>query len=453
MNTNQIKSFLEFCDNNDIRKFNVSELHYYFGKLKEELLWGLKRKGQKKTNDGGLEAIDTFIKPVIFSDLQKIPSETKVIYGAYAGTNWITGLAFKHEDKVVEEKLVSKSFSDKKMRNFASIEHFAEMVGEQIREALTILNDYTGIGTLAISFGFPHIPIKTKYGRDAQLIQDHLTKSWYIKNVKGMLLGIYVLEYLKRKKLGFINKIYFANDTTAVALDVTAKTISAKAKQLVSLPVGFVMGTGDNGSAVFKSYKNNNLVNLEIGSAKSLGSDKILARMIELNLVPQKEPIIEYYMGGDYLLARLAVAMEFIQKRNFTTQNYYETLLSKAKEAKITSKLAGREISAKDLSELLKIKVSSDDLFILNEVAKRVLLKGAQVAALMVASVCDLAGWGKGICGAVPAEGTVFWHGYGFQECVKGTLKALLPLNKLTFVPGSGTRGISTEAMIREYSS
>ncbi len=450
MTEQEIKAFLAICDRMDIRKFNSVELGVTFAQLKNEILIGLRRKGQKVRDDGGVEAIDTTIKPVSWEQFKKV-KDGHVLYGAYAGTNWITGLAFKLNSSVIEQKLVTKSFFDRKERSFSSRESFAKMVGNQIKEAIDTLNVDTKVSAIAISYGFPQIPKITKYGRDAIITAEHLTKSWYIKNGKGMCLGEYILKYLRSINLGFINTVYFANDTTAVALDVSAKRSSSKDELLISLPVGFVMGTGDNGSAIFKGFKNDNLVNLEIGSASSVDSDTILDEMIKENLVPTKVPIIEYFMGGDYLLARLAVSMKFIQENKITRNNYYQALLKYAKESKITSKLASRDISAEELSELLHLSVKADDLFILNEVAKRILAKGAQVAGVMVASVCDLAGWGKGIYGAVPVEGTVFWQGYRFQERVKKTLKTLLPYNKLTFVPGSGTRGIATEAMINTY--
>lgn len=451
MNQNQIKDFYNVCDSLDIRRLRTIELDELFGCLKKEILIGLKRKGEKKIEDGGLEAIDTEIKPISYSQLEKVPVNTQVIYGAYAGTNWITGVAVKLEKKVSEQKLVTKTFINKKNRIFQTTDLFAEMICGQIIEAASLINDPKSISTLAISFGFPQIPKNTLYGRDALLSSDRLTKSWHIHGGAQTLVGEKLLSKLKEKGFGFIKNIYFANDTTAVALDVSAKFDSNKGESLVSLPIGFVMGTGDNGSAVFTGYKKNHLINLEIGSAVGFGSDMVMKKMIEDNLLPTSFSVIEYYMGGDYLLARLSTALEMLFLQKITKVNFGEKLQKYAKEAKITSKLAGKELSAEELSELLNTKVNADDVFVLNEVAMRILLKGAQIAGCMVASVCDLAGWGKGIYGAIPVEGTVFTQAFKFRETVRKTLKTLLPHHKLTFVPGSGTRGISTEAMIQRF--
>ena len=442
----QIKAFFSLCDSLEIRKYTPVEIGAAFAQLKNEILIGLKRISDKKSDDGGLEAIDSSIKPISAKDLEKVSSDTKVLYGAYAGTNWITGIALKLGKSILEQRLVTKSFLNKSERNFKSRDEFAKMVGDQIKEACDTLNsDKKSLSIIAVSFGFPQIPKTTKQGRDAMLTAEHLTKSWYIKDGVELLVGKYVLEYLKSIGLGFINRIYFGNDTTAVALDVSAKYLSEKTEDLESLPIGFVMGTGDNGSAVFRGYKNDNLVNLEIGSAVGFGTDQILEEMMKENLVPTKTPIIEYYMGGDYLLARLAISMKLLGKNNF-----YKALMTYAPGSKITSRLAAREVVAEELSDLLKLRVSSDDLFMLNEVAKRMMNKGGQVAGTMVAAVCDLAGWGKDVHGAIPIEGTVFHQGFGFREMVRRTMKLLLPKNRLVFLQGSGTRGIATEAMIRE---
>ena len=64
MTETQIKDFYKLCDSLDIRKFTKEELNTAFTKLKKEILIGLKRKGEKKREDGGLEAIDTTIKPI-----------------------------------------------------------------------------------------------------------------------------------------------------------------------------------------------------------------------------------------------------------------------------------------------------------------------------------------------------------------------------------------------------
>ncbi|MCL5676185.1 MAG: hypothetical protein M1120_03605 [Patescibacteria group bacterium] len=450
MTEEQIKSFYKLCDSLDIRKYSPVELGMLFAHLKNEVLTGLRRKGEKTVEDYGLAAIDSSIKPISSEQLSKVPSDTQVIYGAYAGTNWVTGLAVKLGKGVYEQKLVTRSFLNKRDRSFSSGAEFAKMVAEQIKEALESLNGNNRVHSLAVSFGFPQIPQKTNYGRDAVLTQEHLTKSWYIKNGKGMPVGKYVLSELAGLGIKYINRVYFANDTTAVALDVSAKFLSEAAKNAVSLPVGFVMGTGDNASAVFNNYKKSNLVNLEIGSATGLGSDLILDRMIKEKLTPTNYPIIEHYMGGDYLLQRLATSLKLLFEHRLTKNDYFPALLKYAAGAKVTSKLASREMVAEDLSELLHLKVNSDDLFILNEVAKRMIAKGGQVAGAMVSVVCDLAGWGNGLLGAIPIEGTVFSQGFGFREYVRKTMRVLIPKNKLVFVPGSGTRGIATEAMIRE---
>lgn len=450
MTETQIKKFYSLCDSLDIRKFTPLELKAAFERMKKEILIGLKRKGEKTFADGGLAAIDTTIKPITSDQLQKVSSDTKVLYGAYAGTNWVTGLAIKVGKSVLEQKLVTKSFLNKADRRFSSREDFAKMVGEQIREAVLALNGDKKILALAVSFGFAQIPKNTKYGRDAILTTDYLTKSWYIKNGNRMPVGAYLTKYLAKIGLSYISKVYFANDTTAVALDVSAKFTSEAAEKAISLPIGFVMGTGDNGSAVFAGYKNDNLVNLEIGCATELGTDMVLRRMIKEGLTPTKSPIIEYYMGGDYLLARLATSMLLLQEKNVTKNNYFRALVKYAPGAKVTSKLAAREMVAEELSELLHLKVNANDLFILNEVARRMIIKGGQVAGTMVSAVCDLAGWGSGVNGAIPVEGTVFSQGFGFRETVRKTMKLLIPQHQLVFVPGSGTRGIATEAMIRE---
>lgn len=451
MYQNQFKAFYALCDSLDIRKFSPVELGMYFAHLKQEILTGLKRKGIKKEDDGGLEAIDSTIRPITSEEADKISTDSQVIYGAYAGTNWITGLATKVGKNVIEQHLVTKSFLDKSKRNFPSRESFAKMLGEQIKETVETINSGSKINTLAISFGFPFLSVDTKYGRDALIQTEHLTKSWYIKDGKGMHLGKYVLDYLVKIGLGYINKVYFANDTTAVSLDVSAKYSSVQAENMVSLPIGFVMGTGDNGSAVFAGYKNDNLVNLEIGSATSIRADQILERMIKEKTVPTSQAIIEYYMGGDYLLGRLATSMLLLQEAGVIKNDFYNSLLKYALGAKITSKLAAREVPAEELSQLFRFKVKADELFMLNEVAKRTISKGGQVAGLMVAAVCDVANWTNELKGAIPVEGTVFSQGFGFRESVRKTMKLLVPKHKLIFVPGSGTRGIATEAMIRSY--
>lgn len=450
MTEEQIKKFYTLCDSLDIRKFSSVELGMYFMGLKQEILIGLKRNGPRVEDDGGLEAIDSTVKPVTGEQADKIPVDSMVIYGAYAGTNWITGLATKIGKNVIEQHLVTKSFLDKSTRSFSSREEFAAMLGGQIKEAIETLNtSINKINTLAISFGFPFKSEVTNYGRDAVLQIEHLTKSWYIRGASGMYLGKYVLEYLHKIGIDYIKKVYFANDTTAVSLDVSAKYSSVQAENMVSLPIGFVMGTGDNGSAVFEGYKNNNLINLEIGSATAVKADQVMERMIKEKTVPTKKAIIEYYMGGDYLLARLATSMFLLQENGAVKNDYYNALLKYALGAKITSKLAAREVPAEDLSELFKFRVKADELFMLNEVAKRTIAKGGQAAGLMVAAVCDVAGWVDGLKGAIPVEGTVFSQGFGFRESVRKTMKLLVPKHKLIFVPGSGTRGISTEAMIK----
>lgn len=449
MTEEEIKKFYSLCDSLDIRKFTLMELGIAFAHMEQEILIGLKRKGKSKTFDGGLPAIDTLIKPITQSDLEKIPAETQVLYGAYAGTNWVTGVATKSQKSIIEQHLATKSFLKKKNRRFKSREDFAKMIAIQIEEALTMLTNNRPIQALAISFGFPQQPINTAYGRDCLLPGDKLTKSWYIKNGFQMPVGKYLLQELKKLGITTIKKVYFANDTTAVALDISAKFVSEFAEKTESLPIGFVMGTGDNGGGLFKGFKNNNLVNLEVGSSEAFGRDLLLDKMISLKITPNNTKRVEYYMGGDYLLGRLAVSLLLIQENKFVVKNYFQALLSNAPGAKVTSRLAARDITAEELSDLLKITVTPDELFVLNEAAKRILAKAGQVAGVMVSVICQLAGWSDGVAGAIPVEGTVFSQGFGFRESIRRTMKLFIPKHQLVFVPGSGTRGIATEAMIK----
>ncbi|MBI3385228.1 hypothetical protein HY030_03505 [Candidatus Gottesmanbacteria bacterium] len=450
MTEEEIKKFYALCDASDIRKFTKEELESGFTRLKKEILIGLRRKNEGDFSDGGLKCLNTSIKPIVSKDFEKIPSGTKVAYGSYAGTNWITGLATKIGDKIVEHPLTTKSFSDKSARVLSSPQEFGKLIGDLVINALKKVNNTDDIECFAISFGSEFFPLQTKYGRDAIFINDYLAKNWSIKKGKGMKAGECILNYLKFHGLPHMKKIYFANDTTAVALDISSKFESDSHKKYSSLPCGFVMGTGDNGGAVFRGFKDNNIINLECGQSLSLGADKILERMIQEDLTPTKGCLLEYYMGGDYLLSRLTTSLFLLKEANFDTKNYGLRLKKYASDAKITSRLAAADISAQELSELIKTKVNLDDIFVLNEVAKRILNKGGQAAGVMIAGVCDIAGWGAGVYGAIPVEGTVFLQAFGFRDRIRKTLKILIPQHRLIFIPGSGTRGIATEAMIRQ---
>lgn len=404
---------------------------------------GLNRTGPPTELDGGLWAIPYPLPPLRETDLAKIPAETAVLAAAFAGTNWtIDRVEYLGPDTPMELTRVYQRPIRVHQRQFVSPDAFADFMAEAVAEGLNNCQDRKVLPILAVGFGFPQINVATNRGVDARLISDDLNKFWRVVGGTGWLVGEGCLQALNQKGIGRFTQVIFGNDALLLGYDQTALVGQPVKPRL--LPTRFVFGSGDNGCLVHQDR----LFNLEIGQARSILTDPILDEMINSGLVPDSQPRLEFFVGGDFLRNRLGTGLVLAHQAGIIKSDVGRAILASSADSSLVSDLAAEIMT---LEEFCRITGSQGDLDwpLLKHCARQVMAKAAQAAVLMVGSVAQSQGWTQG---AIGAEGLVIWAGQvepelSFVEAVRRNLHTVLGNHHLSFVPASSVRGLATLAM------
>jgi hexokinase len=415
-------------------------------RLRQEIQLGLNRTAPPTEEDGGLFAIRNPVRLPPPNAIAKIPVGTAVIAGAFAGTNWeMRRIEFQGINQPMTEAVLLRRRIGQNERRFSDPQAFINFMADVVSDARRQAGGEVS-PTLAVALGFGQKNVWRECGLDAQFLRDDPAKFWFIPEGRDVPLGGRLLSALKERGIEAFEQVIFANDTVAAALDRTAAP--GDNQQFPLFPGGFVFGTGSNGCLEYQDR----IVNLETGRSQALGHDPITTRMMGLHLVPDlQRPLLEYHTGGDYLKARFAAALDLAHKRCLLKENFCPAVIASRVDSRMVSDLAGGQIDRNHFYNLTGAALNAAQFQIIQAGARGVMTRAAQVAGIMIGAVLQEGGWSQG---AVPVEGTVFWHGQctpgiAFPDVIGQTLRQLTPDSQLSFVRASGLRGVATYAMTR----
>lgn len=392
-------------------------------KLYHDLIIEVK-KGLSQDINRKIEAVNTGIKPITLDEWKKVPIGTKVITGAYAGTNWITALVEKGENGLplyTELNTIMIPSCERQV----TFDGFVEIMTKAIILASHKI-DCKNINTIAISLGFVQRNEKTSIGVDAQFIINNLGKNWEIadfnKNIpneKQPFLGKLLIHKLRQKGFQNYKYVFFQNDTNSVANYINNLSTPN------SLGVGFVFGTGDNASL--------DTIDLEIGRLDIIPADEIFDNLVKEKIIIDSWKRFEHWMGGHYIKRRLAMDMKLRGEDeifNIIMNNHDGTILS--------------DIAMGKYKDQLLNKAQAPALRILKETGQYI---GTLIAAVIIA-----AGYKSPDLVVLPVEGGVYWKAYQVKEIAQDTINLLIPNNKIKIISASGIIGVAQAAMVNSIS-
>lgn len=425
-----------------IREYTREERHQFFIDLRKKISIGIKRTTAPTMTDGGLLAFPTGITPITGADTALIPANTPSITCACGGTNWIFTVARKQADGSVkkEEPFIKPIPEDQRQMPYAGwVSLFADEIMNVVKEYDLIAEPNLPI---AISFGFPQTNIRMPNGDvDARLSSRILPKFWQVTDLNESLppqdqpsLAGMLREALTQRGLKSIGNIVFVNDTVAVALDVQHQS-----KDRPDLPVGFVFGTGMN-AAVVGGEKG--IVNLEVGSAEILAADRVLEEMQRRSLVPTLKPQIEYWVGGGFLVGRIAGGVASIADVFTDPEQLIRTMNGSTNQALVS------DMAEESSPRQLELHVGPGEYPLVQEMARRTLTAAGQLIGVIIAAVCAEAGYSTGAV-YVPYEGSLLAKGHGVQDVALKTVGELLPGSDVKPYKADGVIGVAKLAMVK----
>lgn len=440
----QIKTILPELENFE---FCPQKIKRIIKKLQKKIISDLNRISalkQPREAEEEILPIPFLVSRPTIEELKKF-SPQRVLTCVFAGENW-----------QVEELIWNGSkwkYGVKKVRKIREKERvflgedafirFVSLMSSTINEALKEIKNEEEITAIAISFGFAHKNEKEKYGIEAKLLYNQMSKYWFVENAARRKLGQALLEKLKESRHSHFKRIYFANDTIAVALDVAATKHP--------LPIGVVIGNGANVCTENKGK----LINLEIGQSKILGEDKIIRKMKELNLI-QDGTILENYFSGAYLLPRLLGVLHLLTKKGLVEESVAKSFLEAYKKdngPRFLSWLITGKINKRKLEQYLGKKLTNKSFAFIKASSQLIMSKAVEIAALMITAVLQIGlkknNWkGK----EIPITGSVFWkakvspNGEIFGHAVKRLVNKWCK-NNFEFVEADEKRGIASLAL------
>ncbi|MCW1929838.1 MAG: hypothetical protein KIH62_000815 [Candidatus Kerfeldbacteria bacterium] len=426
-------------DHSGIRSMTSEELRERFEHFRETIRIGAQRTTAPTSTDGGLLAFPTHVPPMNGEGVRALPLGTAAIAAACGGTNWIF-------QKATVTALGEVALSEGFIRPIPPEQRthtFASLVNLIASEVVNVAKEYGLMEVeklpIAISLGFPQTNIRLDNGDiDARINKPILPKFWKITDCNGELapeqqpsLAAMLRAELTRLGVRSVGRIVFVNDTVAVALDAQHPG--------KDLAVGFVFGTGTN--AAMDSRTEKGLLNLEAGAAKIMPIDSALQYMIDKELVPYSSSNIEYWMGGGYLPARVAAAVEMVRE-SFTDPEQVKTVLLQSFNQALLSEIAEGFSPRKN-----EFHVGPSEYTLLKEIARRVLVEAGQCIGLMIASVVAELGVETGEW-MIPYEGSLMAKAYSVQDAAQKVIRELLPNATLTPYKASGMVGIAKFAMV-----
>lgn len=428
-----------------LRPFSEEELRKLSLRLSKSISIGLKRPGEPVITDGGVLAAPTGVQAITLEQVQKVPDHTRGITAACGGTNWIFAETQKEPSGQVTigRSFVRKILEQERQHTYDS---FAEIIADgifRVAKQCELLNEERL--PLSISLGFPQINVETTGGDiDARFPRRKLPKFWEITDYdeskpapKQPSLAELIKGKLQDKGMKGVQQLVMVNDTVAVALDVQHGGDDGE-----DAPVGFVFGTGTNG-AMFAGKKKG-MVNLEIGHAEVMDQDAVLEVMQKHGWAPDNRPIMEYWMGGAFIPARVMAGVELLGEFVSDSKIIHKQITGSQNQALISDMAKGRQ------SPLVGLSLMADDYMVVQLCAKRALYQAAQLIGVHLATVCQAVKYTEGMA-FIPYEGSVLGKGHHVKRRALEAAKTLLPGMELKPYEASGMVGVAKLAMVRLF--
>ncbi len=429
-----------------LRPFTADEVRELADRLSKSISIGLKRPGEPTNTDGGVLAAPTGVQHIKLAEVQKVPDHTRGITAACGGTNWIFAETQKEPNGQVT---IGRSFVRKIPENERqhTYDSFTEIIADgiaRVAKQCELLNEPTL--PVSISLGFPQINTETADGDiDALIPRRKLPKFWEITDFTEAVpalqqpsLARLIKAKLKAKGVSGVGQLVMVNDTVAVALDVQHGGDEGE-----DAPVGFVFGTGTNG-ALFAGKKKG-MVNLEIGHAEIMDQEPVLEVMQKRGWAPDTRPIMEYWMGGAFIPARVMAGVELLSEFVSDSKAINKQITGSQNQALISDMAKGRQ------SPLVGLSLLADDYMVAQLCAKRALHQAAQLIGVHLATVCQAVKYTEGIA-FIPYEGSVLGKGHHVKRKALETAKLLLPQLELKPYEASGMVGVAKLALVRLFS-
>ena len=260
----------------ELNPLDPGQRYWLIGKIQEEICRGLYRieQGLPPTDEaGGLSASLFPVKRPSMADLWRCPQQP-VLTCAYGGTQWRTTVLFWNGFSFAEmpgvESQMTIPENGREFKGEGAVNRFVGRMTGLAQESLRKYQSASFIQAAGISLAFPQDNEGMPYGVEGRLGSEILPKGFKVEGGKGIPLGRLFLADLQPRGYPNLQRIAIGNDAICVACDSTAGGRSGV------LPLAVIIGSGANIAAELKEGQ---LVNLEIGQARSLGTDRILTRM------------------------------------------------------------------------------------------------------------------------------------------------------------------------------
>lgn len=430
-----------------LRPFTDSEVQELSRRLAKTIEIGMTRQGEPTISDGGVLAAPTGVQMITPAQVKGVPDHTRGITAAAGGTNWIFAEMQKEPDgQVVIGRSGVRNLPEHERQH--TCDSFVEIIADglaRIAEQCELTHEKAL--PVSVSLGFPQINLETEGGDiDARFPRRKLPKFWEITDYDESLppqqqpsIAELLRQKLRARGVEGVGPIVIVNDTVAVALDVQHEGSEGS-----DAPVGFVFGTGTNGAMYGGPDKG--LVNLEIGHAAVMDTDDVLRTMQQRGLVPDTRQVMEYWMGGGFIVSRVLAGIELLKEYMSSPEAVIKQIAHSQNQALISDMAAGRP------SPLLGLSLLADDYVVAHMCAARALHQAAQTIGIHLATVCQAVNITQGPA-FIPYEGSVLGKGFQVKERALQTVKTLLPALALKPYEASGLVGVGKLAMVRLFQS
>ncbi len=433
-------------------KLDQEQAKNYKEKCKEELEIGISRpKPPDRTfeHDGGMLALPTYTPVPISHHKRHFDNFSGPSYVLNCGgTNW-EGVKVDIDKgrSRISPRVSEISFSSPSRRVRESLEDFTEEIADLLY--LLIGQRHRIINNLAIVLGFPQRNFKTNYGIEAKLIENQLTKGWYIKGNINKPIGRLLMKILEDKYAIHVEKVYFANDAACMMWDLS---IDRDEHEEIA-KIGGVWGSGINfGISIDSPRWQGHIINTEAGRSQSLltaqdYTDYQLMRALGCQL--PNAPELEIFAGGDYLFSLFTAKVLSAAVKEITLPLSLQNRLSELLEQKDTSHLLSEIIATTELDEVEEIlnlrgeASNSVILKIIKQAAKEVFDNATFKMVLLLSSIIEIVDLDKDKDWVIPIEGGVINEGFGIYNNFCKLLKDTLPGYSIRL----GTDGSSKKAI------
>jgi len=437
----------------------IKSLHENLPNIVSEINTGLNRKKPPTKTflyDEGILALPTFAPAPpenIYQKLLRSPSTAYVLN--CGGTNWeAVEVRVGPKTTTIQPQKSTMTFTSPNSRVFDSLDHFAEKIADLLYNLIRKRN--FEIESITVVLGFPLQTIKTRYGVDAQFLENQLPKKWYIGGkVEGVSIGTKIKTDLNKKYGISARNIVFGNDAALMMWDVSTE----KDPDEEIAHIGGVWGSGTNlGITRTKGKENPFIINTEIGRSRALLTSKdlsIFEKMAKLGCFLPEEPELEVFVGGDYIFYRFATrVLDELTKRKLPSDKL-ENRLKDLMKTKGNSEIVSNIRKTPTLNQITKsLRLEDENSLaavadIITDSAEKTLSNTEDKIALMIAGCIIATQLSPGRKWIIPAEGSVLLYGEQILTNVNQSLKQLLPDHSIKIDPECS--GKKAMALFSEY--